>query len=103
MTAEAPLATRPLLPRFTSNLAAIASSAAVERGAQLVLVSVAARALGPTHFGRYSFAASVAAILAFTVDLGLTLWTTRALAREPGRGPEVLGTGLRLRLLATLP
>ena len=40
-------------------------------------------------------------LLAFGTDLGLTIWTTRALARDPAAGPGILGTGLRLRLGAT--
>jgi O-antigen/teichoic acid export membrane protein len=86
-----------------ANIAAAAASMAVERGAQVILVVVATWALGLEVFGRYAFAAGVSAVLAFGVDLGLTLWTTRALAREPARAPELLGTGLALRLLATPP
>jgi O-antigen/teichoic acid export membrane protein len=36
-------------------------------------------------------------------DLGLTTWTTRALARGTDVGAAVLGTGLRLRLGAAIP
>jgi len=39
-------------------------------------------------------------MLAFGTDLGLTIWTTRELARDPAVAPGVLGTGLRLRLAA---
>ena len=116
--------------RAVLNMAAKGASFAVEKGAQLVLVLAAAPVLGVAAFGRFSFAASLGALLAFATDLGLTTWTTRALAvdpmRDPGRvprppamgsdgqspsapdafaaqAPAVLGTGLRLRLLATVP
>lgn len=87
--------------RALFNMAAKGASMAIERGAQLVLVLVAAPLLGPAAYGRFSFAASLAVLLAFGTDLGLTIWTTRALARDPGAAPGVLGTGLRLRLGAT--
>jgi O-antigen/teichoic acid export membrane protein len=83
------------------NMVAKGASMAIERGAQLVLVLVAAPLLGPAAYGRFSFAASLAVLLGFGTDLGLTIWTTRALARDPAAGPGVLGTGLRLRLGAT--
>jgi O-antigen/teichoic acid export membrane protein len=89
--------------RAVVNMAAKGASFAVEKGAQLVLVLAAAPVLGVAAFGRFSFATSLGALLAFATDLGLTTWTTRALARDPGRAPAVLGTGLRLRLLAAVP
>jgi O-antigen/teichoic acid export membrane protein len=82
-------------------MAAKGASMALERGAQLALVLVAPRLLGSAAYGRFSFAASLAVLLAFGTDLGLTIWTTRALARDPTAAPGVLGTGLRLRLGAT--
>jgi O-antigen/teichoic acid export membrane protein len=91
------------LSRALTNMAAKGGSLVVEKASQAALVIVAARVLGVASFGRYSLAASVTTLLAFGTDLGLTLWTTRALAREPGRAPEVLGTALHLRLYATAP
>jgi polysaccharide transporter, PST family len=89
--------------RAVLNMAAKGASFAVEKGAQLVLVLVAAPVLGVAAFGRFSFATTLGALLAFATDLGLTTWTTRALARDPAQSATVLGTGLRLRLLATVP
>lgn len=91
------------LRRALVNMAAKAGSLVIERGAQLALVLVAAPLLGVAAFGRYSYAAGVATLLAFGTDLGLTIWTTRALAREPAQAPGVLGTGFQLRLYATAP
>ena len=86
--------------RAVLNMAAKGASFAVEKAAQLVLVLAVAPVLGVAAFGRFSFAASLGALLAFATDLGLTTWTTRALARDAAQAPAVLGTGLRLRLLA---
>src|SRR5436190_6978379 len=75
----------------------------VEKCAQLVLIFVIGHALGEAGFGRFSYAVNLAVLLAFVTDLGLTTWTTRALARGPELAAAVLGTGLRLRLLASIP
>jgi O-antigen/teichoic acid export membrane protein len=87
--------------RVFANMFAKGTSFAIEKGAQLVMVVVAGRELGAAAFGRFSFASSLAAVLAFATDLGLTIWTTRALARQPETSRPVLGTGLRLRLGAS--
>ena len=89
--------------RVLANMAAKGVSLVIEKGAQLALLLVGAPALGVVTFGRYSYAASVSTLLAFGTDLGLTLWTTRALARDPAHAPDVLATSFRLRLAATLP
>jgi O-antigen/teichoic acid export membrane protein len=89
--------------RVVANMFAKGTSFAVEKAAQLALVVIAGRALGTEVFGRFSFASSLAVVLAFATDLGLTTWTTRALARTPEESVAVLGTGLRLRLAASLP
>jgi len=89
--------------RVVANMFAKGTAYAVEKAAQLGLVVVAGRSLGEAGFGRFSFASSLAVLLAFATDLGLTIWTTRALARAPEQSVSVLGTGLRLRLAASLP
>jgi len=91
------------LRRAFGNMAAKAGSMVIERVAQLILILAAAPILGVVSFGRFSFANNVTALLAFGTDLGLTLWTTRALAREPVQSPSVLGTAYHLRLWATAP
>jgi len=89
--------------RALANMLAKGTSLAVEKGAQLALVLIGAPILGVVAFGRYSYAANVTTLLAFGTDLGLTLWTTRALARDPAAAPAALGTGIRIRLAATAP
>jgi O-antigen/teichoic acid export membrane protein len=87
--------------RVVANMFAKGTSFVVEKAAQLALVAVAGRELGTAGFGRFSYASTLAVLLAFAADLGLTTWTTRALARSPERSVSVLGTGLRLRLAAS--
>ena len=87
--------------RVVANMFAKGTSFVVEKGAQMVLVAIAARELGAAGFGRFSFASNLAVLFAFGSDLGLTTWTTRALARTPESSVPVLGTGLRLRLAAS--
>jgi len=89
--------------RVVANMFAKGTSFLVEKGAQFVLMVIAGRALGTSGFGRFSFASNLAVILAFVADLGLTTWTTRALSRAPEQAVSVLGTGLRLRLRASVP
>ena len=88
--------------RVVANMAAKGTAFAVEKGAQLAMVIVAGRALGEEMFGRFAYASSLAVVLAFATDLGLTIWTTRALARQAEASGAILGTGLRLRLNASL-
>jgi O-antigen/teichoic acid export membrane protein len=87
--------------RVVANMFAKGTSFAIEKAAQFVMVVLAGRELGAAAFGRFSFASSLAVVLAFATDLGLTTWTTRALARQPETSRPVLGTGLRLRLGAS--
>ena len=84
--------------RVVANMFAKGTSFAVEKLAQLAMVIVAGRVLGEVRFGRFAFASSLAVVLAFATDLGLTIWTTRALARTGAATGPILGTGLRLRL-----
>jgi O-antigen/teichoic acid export membrane protein len=88
--------------QVVANMAAKAASIAVEKIAQFAMVLIAGHALGAVVFGRFAFASNLAVILAFATDLGLTTWTTRELARDPTRRGPVLGTGLRLRLAASV-
>jgi O-antigen/teichoic acid export membrane protein len=89
--------------RVVANMFAKGTAYAVERAAQLGLVVIAGRTLGEAGFGRFAFASNLAVLLTFATDLGLTIWTTRALSRAPEQGAAVLGTGLRLRLAAAVP
>jgi polysaccharide transporter, PST family len=85
------------------NVIVKALSVPVEKACRLVLMVVAAPILGAAAFGSYQFAFAATAMLALCTDLGMGVWTTRALARDRTRAPVIVATALRLRLLASLP
>ncbi|HEY4015613.1 MAG TPA: oligosaccharide flippase family protein [Polyangiaceae bacterium] len=87
------------------NLSLKALSLGLERGCRLVVVVVSAPVLGEAAFGRFVFASTVTAMLALGTDLGLGVWTTRALARTDGEanGVRIVRVGLELRALASVP
>src|SRR5579864_4373352 len=64
------------------NLTLKTASLGFEKVSRLVVVVASARALGQAAFGRFVFASTVTALLAFGTDLGLGVWTTRELARR---------------------
>jgi len=86
-----------------SNLIWKAVSLSVEKGLRILVVLLAARVLGVAPFGRFQFAFTVTTLLALGTDLGLGIWTTRALARDRAHAPAVVGTTLGLRALAAAP
>jgi O-antigen/teichoic acid export membrane protein len=86
-----------------SNLLFKAFSLPFEKGCRVLLVLLSAPVLGKAAFGRFQFAATVTTLLAVGTDLGLGIWTTRALARSRARAPTIVATGLGLRTLAALP
>ena len=61
--------------RVFANMFAKGTAFVVEKGAQMVMVAIAGRMLGTAGFGRFSFASTLAVVLAFGSDLGLTTWT----------------------------
>ena len=75
-------------------------SVPVEKACRIAVVVVAAPLLGDAGFGVYQFATTLAALFALGADLGLGLWTTRALAREPTRAAAILAMGWRVRGLS---
>jgi O-antigen/teichoic acid export membrane protein len=89
----------PELRRALSNFFLKVASLPVEKACRLVVVVVAAQALGTAAFGMYQYAATLTALLAISTELGLGVWTTRALARDLDQAPKIVGTSLRLRSL----
>jgi len=75
----------------------------IEKACRLVLMLIAASALGVARFGSYQFAFAATTMLAVCTDLGMSVWTTRALARDRSRAPAILATALHLRLWAAGP
>jgi O-antigen/teichoic acid export membrane protein len=80
-----------------------ALSLAVERACRMLVVVVSASILGEAAFGRFQFAATLTAFLAVGTDLGLGVWTTRALALGSTCGDRIVRLGLQLRILTMLP
>jgi O-antigen/teichoic acid export membrane protein len=78
-------------------------SLALERACGLGVVLLAAPRLGEAAFGRFAFASTVTALLAFGTDLGLGLWTTRTLARHDDDRSQVVRVALAIRVTAALP
>jgi O-antigen/teichoic acid export membrane protein len=86
-----------------SNMVWKAICLPIEKVSRLLLVVVAAPVLGQAGFGRFQFATIVTALLAQVMDLGLGVWTTRALARSRTHASTIVRTVLRLRALAVVP
>jgi O-antigen/teichoic acid export membrane protein len=80
-----------------------AVSLPLDKICRLALVVVSAPLLGEAAFGRFQFAATVTTVLALGTDLGLGIWTTRALARGRTEVATIVRTGLRVKTLAALP
>jgi O-antigen/teichoic acid export membrane protein len=78
-------------------------SAPFERACRLLVILVAAPALGATAFGTYQYASTVTAMLAAASELGLGTWATRSIAREPEHAGESMATGLWLRVATVAP
>jgi O-antigen/teichoic acid export membrane protein len=86
-----------------ANAIAKAASVPIEKACRLLLVLVAAPALGEAAFGSYQFAFATTTMLAVCTDLGMSVWTTRALARDRAAAPSIVSTALWLRLIACGP
>lgn len=93
------------LPRASAwgNVLAKSLSVPVEKASRLLLIAVAAPIVGEVGFGRYQYADAVTAFLVLGTDLGLGIWTTRALVRAPERAAAIVGTGLWIKALAAVP
>lgn len=78
-------------------------SLGLERACRLVVTFASARVLGEAAFGRFAYVSTATALLAVGSDLGLGVWTTRALARSREDGDRVVRVGLALRGLASFP
>ena len=57
----------------------------------LVLLIYAGRALGVEDFGRFNFALALGTVFALAADFGLTEFTKRAVARDPGVAGQISG------------
>jgi O-antigen/teichoic acid export membrane protein len=80
-----------------------ALSVPIEKACRVLLMVVAAPILGAEAFGSYQFAFAATTMLALCTDLGMSVWTTRALARDRTRAPAIVATASRLRLWVSFP
>jgi O-antigen/teichoic acid export membrane protein len=85
------------------NLSLKGLSLGLERVCRLGVVVASARVLGETDFGRFVFASTVTTFLALGADLGLGVWSTRALARNHGDTAPIVRVGLVLRSIMAAP
>ncbi len=86
-----------------ANAVVKAVSVPIEKACRLLLMLMAAPALGVAGFGSYQFAFATTTMLAVCTDLGMNVWTTRALARDRAAAPSIVSTALWLRLIASGP
>ena len=90
-----------------ANVLYRAGSLVIEKVSRIALVVGAAPVLGEAAFGGYQFSLTLTGLFALCAELGLSLWTTRALARggagERDRASVIVGTGLRLRAITAAP
>lgn len=63
-----------------------------------IYFTLIARALGPEDLGKYYFAISFATIFSIFMDLGLTNFLTREIAKEKIKGQEYLGASLAVKI-----
>ena len=75
----------------------------LEKICRLLVIVAATRALGPTAFGTYQFAITVAAFLTLGTEFGLGTWTTRAVARDGAKAGPIVAAALRLRVASVVP
>lgn len=85
------------LARAGRNLALKSLGEALGRLCFFFLFIFAARVLGVLEYGRYSYAASLAALALVGMDLGLNTLFVRDGAREPGRVGELAGSLLAIK------
>jgi O-antigen/teichoic acid export membrane protein len=87
----------PPLARAGRNLILKSTGEVLARLCLFLLFIYAARALGVAEFGRYSYAASLAALALVGMDLGLNMLFVRDGARDPSRVPAYAGTLLIIK------
>ena len=68
----------------------------------LVLLIYAGRVLGVEDFGRFNFALALGSVFALATDIGLSEYTKRAVARDPGVAGKYLGNVLVWKALLSV-
>ena len=85
---------------WTRNIAALGVAAAVSRLGYFISLSIIARAVGVSDFGRFSFALTVFVAFSIVANFGLENLVVRTLARASTPIVPFLATAARLRLFA---
>ncbi len=84
--------------RVAQNVLFKAISVPIEKASRLLIMILAAPALGTARFGIYQFIAALTGMLALCAELGLGVWTTRALARARDDAARIVGTAMGVRV-----
>lgn len=90
-------ASRPPGDRVTRN-ALVKTAVQATRLLSLVFVVLAARAIGPEEFGKFTFAYALATILGAVLDLGMHSLLVRGVARAPGDTAAQWAAAVTLKL-----
>jgi O-antigen/teichoic acid export membrane protein len=85
-------------PERLARNAALKVAVQATRLLSLALVIATARVLGPTEFGKFTFAYALATLLGVAVDFGIPVSLTRAVARAPATTAEQWAAATRLKL-----
>jgi len=85
--------------RIAGNLVSLFSGEAVSSALAFVITILLARRLSDEGFGRLAFVQAIMVYLLLAVDLGLSTFGTREIARQPEHLHEIAGQILTMRLL----
>jgi PST family polysaccharide transporter len=91
------------LGSIVRKLSLKALSSALDRGSRLLLTVLAAPVLGEASFGLFVFASTVTAFVALAADLGIGVWSTRALARSNSDKGSVVRASVLFRGATAVP
>ena len=82
------------------GFAALAGATVAGQVIGFVALAIVARRVGPDNLGDYAFAAVFTSYVLVVTDLGLSVYGTREIAREPERTREIAGQVLALRVVS---
>jgi O-antigen/teichoic acid export membrane protein len=83
--------------RVVRNVVIKALTVPIEKASRLLIMILAAPVLGAAKFGIYQFVVGVTSILVLGGELGLGVWTTRALARNQQAASKIVSTAIKVR------
>ena len=97
-----PFQERPELLAIAHNAGWLFADKTLRMFVGVVVGAWVARYLGPSQFGEMAYVLSFVALFGAVAQLGLDGVAVRDIARQKSEAPQILGTVLRLRLLAGL-